>query len=41
MGERLWNEAGTGYLPGSNKVKVWGGRSYFLLLDFCACVEIR
>ena len=27
VGERLWNEAGTGYLPGSNKVKVWGGRS--------------
>ena len=30
-GERLWGEAGAGYLPGSNKVKAWRGRSWFLL----------
>ena len=33
---RLWGEAGAGYLPnGSNKVKVWGQWSGFLLVDCC------
>ena len=32
-GERLWGEAGAGYLPGSNKVKALGEQSWFLLVD--------
>ena len=36
MGGRFWDEAGAGYLSGSNKVKAWGKRSWFMLVDCCA-----
>ena len=31
---RFRGEACAGYLPGSNKVKVFGERSWFLLVEF-------
>ena len=33
---RFRGEACAGYLPGSNKVKLLGERSWFLLVEFCA-----
>ena len=30
---RLWGEAGAGYLPGNNNVKVWGDWSWFVLVN--------
>ena len=36
MGGRFCGEAGAGYLSGSNKVKAWGKRSWFMLVDCCA-----
>ena len=34
-GGRFWGEAGSGHLPGSNKVKAWGEWSWFFLVDCC------